>query len=82
MVKDVFFVFWKCLNMTYVIEHLEGHNAVISPETVEVQAQNLFSEAILSLPLQLLRKPQQRENTSIIRILNYASSIFINENCF
>jgi len=37
-------VFWKCLNMTYVIDHLEGHNAVISPETVEVQAKNLLSE--------------------------------------
>jgi hypothetical protein len=44
------FVFWKCLNMTYVIEHLECHNAVISPETVEVQAKNLLSEAFLAFP--------------------------------
>jgi len=28
--------------MTYVIEHLEGHNTVISPETVEVLAKNLL----------------------------------------
>jgi len=68
--------------MTYVIEHLEGHNAVISPETVEVLAKNLFSEAILDLPLQFLRQPQQRENILIIRIVDYAGSIFINENCF
>jgi len=58
--------------MTYVIEHLEGHNAVISPETVEALAKNLLSEEFLNLPLQLLRQPQQRENTSIIRIFDYA----------
>jgi hypothetical protein len=68
--------------MTYVIEQLEGHNTVISPETVEALTKNLLSEEILNLPLQLLRQPQQRENTLIIRILDYASSIFINENCF
>jgi hypothetical protein len=68
--------------MTHVIEQLEGHNTVISPETVEALTKNLLSEEILNLPLQLLRQPQQRENTLIIRILDYASSIFINENCF
>ena len=68
--------------MTYVIEHLESHNAVISPETVEVLTKALLSEAVFSFPLQLLRQPQQRENISNYSILDYISSIFINENRF
>ncbi len=68
--------------MTHVIDNLEGYNTVISPETVEALAKNLFSEATLNLPFQFLRQPQQRENASIIHIVDYAGSIFINENCF
>jgi len=64
--------------MTYVIEHLENHNAVISPKLLRLD--KIYRRAVLSPPFQLLRQPQQRETSSAFYILYSASSTFINEN--